>query len=211
MQPREDINWRGVWTDEAMHRAANLRHLATNLDRLIDSGRIGSSNRYRTIQRANALVSAYQTLDTASDACPRSCVLELRAIAGGLVEIFGHTVGSLALSLDLQPLQLAGEKRRALLLAASELVVNALRHAFVGRQAGSIHIALRHDRARQEGVLVVADDGVGPGGSMDGSGHGCGIIRKLADVLDGDATWRRSAMGGTEASLSFPLTGSRVG
>jgi two-component sensor histidine kinase len=201
---------RGVWADEAMHRATNLRHLATNLDRLLESGRIASSNRSRTLQRANALVSAYQSLDRAGAAGPRSCAQDLSDIAGGLVEIFGYTVGSLVLSLDLQPLRLAGERRRALLLAASELVVNALRHAFAGRQAGTIRIALHHDQASQEGVLTVADDGVGPDELADGAGHGCSIVRKLADVLDGDAVWRRSSMGGTETILSFPLSGCFV-
>jgi two-component sensor histidine kinase len=201
---------RGVWADEAMHRASNLRHLATNLERLLESGRIESSNRSRTLQRANALVSAYQNLDRAAAAGPRSCAGDLSDIAGGLVEIFGHVVGSIVLSLDVQSLRLAAERRRALLLAVSELVVNALRHAFTGRQAGTIRITLRHDHASQEAVLTVADDGVGPDGLLDGTSHGCGIVHQLADVLDGDAVWRRSSMGGTEAVLSFPLSGCFV-
>jgi hypothetical protein len=96
----------GVWADEAMHRASNLRHLATNLERLLDSGRIESSNRSTTLRRANALVSAYQNLDRAAAAGPRSCAGDLSDIAGGLVEIFGHVVGSIVLSLDVQSLRL---------------------------------------------------------------------------------------------------------
>jgi two-component sensor histidine kinase len=155
-------------------------------------------------------VSAYQNLDRAAAAGPRSCAGDLSDIAGGLVEIFGHVVGSIVLSLDVQSLRLAAERRRALLLAVSELVVNALRHAFTGRQAGTIRITLRHDHASQEAVLTVADDGVGPDGLLDGTSHGCGIVHQLADVLDGDAVWRRSSMGGTEAVLSFPLSGCFV-
>lgn len=165
-----------------------------------------SSDRPRTIRRANALVRAYQALDAADEARPRSCAQELGDITTGLVEIFGHTVGSVVLSLDLQPLPLAGEARRALLLAASELVINAMRHAFIDRPTGVIQIRLEHDRLRQEGVLVVADDGVGPGGLAKGRGQGCSIIHGLADLLDGDVVWRRSLLlGGTEVELSFPL------
>ena len=109
-----------------MHRAANLRHLATNLERLLNNGGIDSSNGLRTIRRANALATAYQNLDEGCDfglaSC--SCPRELRDIVGGLVEIFGHTVGSLVLSVELQPLQLAGEMRRALLLLGSCAVLS---------------------------------------------------------------------------------------
>jgi len=197
---------RAVWVEEAMHRAANLRHLATNLERLLDSGRIDASNRPRTIRRANALASAYQSLDTMDASSPYSCARELKDITSGLVEIFGHTVGSLVLSLELQELPLAGQARRALLLAGSELVVNALRHAFVGRHTGVIQIALHHDPVHTNGTLIVADDGVGPSGATNGSGFGCTIVRELADVLDGEVAWRRSLfLGGTEVILNFPL------
>jgi two-component sensor histidine kinase len=206
MLQTDDCDRRGVWVEEAMHRAANLQHLATNLERLLDSGRINASNRPRTIRRANALVSAYQSLDRVDASYPCSCAQEHKDITSGLVEIFGHTVGSLVLSLELQPLPLAGQARRALLLAASELVVNALRHAFVGRQTGTIRIALYRDPVGQEGTLIVADDGVGPGGATNGTGLGRNIVRELADVLDGEVVWRPSLfLGGTEVILTFPL------
>jgi len=108
--------------------------------------------------------------------------------------------------MEIQPLSLAGEGRRALLLAASELMVNALRHAFIDRQTGIIHIRLDHDEACREAALFVADDGVGPGGLSRGGGQGCSIVRDLADVLDGDVVWRQSlVLGGTEVILRFPL------
>jgi two-component system, sensor histidine kinase PdtaS len=195
-----------VWRAEARHRADNLRQLATSLQRLIDIGRIDPGNRPRTIGRVNALARAYRTLDQSDAADPHSCAQGLRDIAAGLVEIFGHTVGSLVLSLDIEPLALTGGGQRALQLAVSELVVNALRHAFVDRQTGILHIRLEHDRARQEAALVVADDGVGPGDLMHGGGTGRGIVRDLAAVLNGDVVWRQSPLlGGTEVILRFPL------
>jgi two-component sensor histidine kinase len=197
---------RRVWGEEAIHRAGNLRQLAISLERLLDRGRIETGDRPRTIRRANALARAYQTLDMADEPGPDSCAEALRDIAAGLVEIFGHTVGSLVLSMEIQPISLAGEGRRALLLAVSELVVNALRHAFIGRRTGVLQIRLDHDQACQEAALFVADDGVGPGDLTQGGGHGCSIVRDLADVLDGDVVWRQSlVLGGTEVILRFPL------
>src|ERR1700730_17217915 len=128
MPRTEEISQRPVWAEEATHRAANLQQLATNLDRLLDDRKIDSGNRVRALARANALVRAYQGLDVDPEAGSWSCAEEIKGIASGLVEIYGHTVGSVVLSLELQPILLAGQERRALALAASELAVNALRH-----------------------------------------------------------------------------------
>jgi two-component sensor histidine kinase len=206
MLQTEGFNRQAVWAEEAMHRAASLQHLAIDLERLLDSGSIDWNNRLRTIRRAKALVAAYQNLDLSRDSGPRSCAQDLSDIAGGLVQIFGHTVGAFVLSLEIQPLLLAGEVRRALVLAASELVVNALRHAFVGRQTGIVQIRLCHDRMHHKGVLLVADDGVGPDDLPAGRDLGRVIVRDLADVLEGDVIWRQSlSLGGTEAMLRFPV------
>ena len=202
----EEFNRRAVWAEERMCRAASLEHLAIDLERRLDSGGIDGNTRLRTIRRARALMAAYQNLDVSRDSDPRPCGQDLRDIAGGLVETFGHTVGGFVLSLELQPLLLAGEVRRALLLAASALVVNALRHAFVGRQTGIVQIRLCHDRMHQKGALFVADDGVGPDDLLAGRDLGRVIVRDLADVLEGDVIWRQSlSLGGTEAMLRFPV------
>ena len=195
-----------VWMAEAAHRAANLEQIATNLHRLIDRGRIGSNDPSQTIRQANMLAKTYRSLDSSDGRGPFPCAPELKNIAYGLIAIFGHSACSVNLSLDLQPMMLEHKQRRALLLAASELVMNALRHAFVGRRSGTIRISLHWDAAREEGVLEVADDGKGPVDVAAGTGLGHGIIRGLADVLGGSVDWRRSILlFGTAAVLRFPL------
>lgn len=208
MQRHGGIDRRTVWMDEAMHRAANLQQLAINIDRLLAHGGVDPEEQPRTARRAAALLHTYEALDSISDEpCP--CAPDLANVVGGLVEMFGHTVGSVVLLMELQPLQLAAERRRALVLAASELVINALRHAFVGRRSGLIHVELCYDARQRAASLQIADDGVGPDRVGNGSGLGCRIIRGLAQVLGGDIVWRRSlSLGGTEAVLSFPLTAS---
>ena len=195
-----------VWMAEAAHRAANLGQIATNLHRLIDRGRIGSNDPPKTIRQANILAKTYRSLDCSDGRGPVACAPELKNIAYGLIAIFSHSVDSVSLLLDLQPLTLEHKERRALLLAASELVMNALRHAFVGRHSGTIRISLHWDALRGEGVLEVADDGKGPDDVATGTGRGHGIICGLADVLGGSIVWRRSMiLFGTEAVLRFPL------
>ena len=197
---------RTVWVAEAAHRAANLEQIAINLHRLIDRGRIECIDPSHTIRQANMLAKAYRSLESSDGRGPFPCAQELKNIAFGLIAIFGHSVGPVQLSLDLQPLMLQHKERRALLLAASELVMNALRHAFVGRRSGTIRISLHWDAAQEEGVLEVADDGKGPAEVATGTGLGHGIIRGLADVLGGSIAWRQSMrLFGTEAVLRFPL------
>lgn len=205
--PRNEISQAAVWMQEARHRVANLQHLVANVDYMLDRGRINPEDRPRMVRRAAALLQSYEALkETGSE--PSPCTTELRTIASGLVEMFGHTIGSIILILDVQPIELAGDRRRALLLATSELVINALRHAFAGRRFGIIQIELGSDQGQDEATMRVADDGVGSDRIGCGSGLGCRIIRGLAEVLNGDIAWGRSPLlGGTEAVLTFRLSG----
>jgi two-component sensor histidine kinase len=191
-----------------MHRAANLRHLVTNIDRLLARGGGDPADCSRTARRAAALLRAYDDLASSSDEpCP--CMPAIATVVGGLVEMFGHSVGSVVLLMDLQPLELTAERRRALVLAASELAINALRHAFVGRRFGVIQLELACDPQHRKAVMRIADDGVGPGILGETRGLGNQIVRGLAEVLEGDISWQRSeSLGGTEAMLSFPLAAS---
>lgn len=94
-------------------------------------------------------------------------------------------------------------------LAANELVVNAAKHAYpTGSPGGALRVSLS---AEGEGFrLVVSDDGVGlaPKGSGDGR-HGTGLelVSLLASQLRGRLELGRSALGGVEAVISFPLAG----
>ena len=195
-----------VWMKEATHRAANLEQIAVSLQRLIDRGRLRADGSPETIRRASAMAKTYRSLHMPDICSPCPCAPDLKNIANGLVAIFSHSIGSVMLALDLQPLMLQREKRRALLLAASELVMNALRHAFTGRPSGNIRITLHWDQTRNEGILAVIDDGIGPDNVARGIGHGHSIVLGLSDVLAGTITWRRSMLlGGTEAMLRFPL------
>jgi two-component sensor histidine kinase len=205
--PHNGISQAAVWMQEARHRVANLQHLVTNVDYMLDRGHINSEDGPRMVRRAAALLQSYEALKETGNE-PSPCSADLKSIAGGLVEMFGRTIGSVILVLDVQPIELAGDRRRALLLATSELVINALRHAFAGRRFGIIQISLGCDQEQDEATMRVTDDGVGPDQIGGGSGLGCHIIGGLAGVLNGNVVWGRSPLlGGTEAVLTFRLSG----
>ena len=85
-------------------------------------------------------------------------------------------------------------------LIVSELIANALKHAFPVDRGGRITVTVE----RLEGLcrILVVDDGVGfPPDTSDGTG--LGIIRSVAAQLNAAVTIERE--GGTRVELNFPL------
>src|SRR5665213_3954735 len=71
-------------------------------------------------------------------------------------------------------------------LIVTELVINALKHAFPGHRPGTIEVNYRSDGKKWS--LTVTDNGVGmPSGEHEGKpGLGTGIVEALAKQLGGD-------------------------
>lgn len=100
------------------------------------------------------------------------------------------------------PIHLPSQQATACALVANELVLNALEHAFTGRESGSVTVQLS-DKGDQV-VLVVADDGVGlPESDEQLDSLGLTIVRTLVEGdLKGEFTMER-AEPGTHASVTF--------
>lgn len=87
-------------------------------------------------------------------------------------------------------------------LVAAELVINAVKHAFAGRAAGCICIALSRS-APDEALLVVSDDGAGiPEKTARSSGTR--IIRGLIEQIGGRL--EISSAEGVRVAITFPLS-----
>jgi hypothetical protein len=192
---------RPLWANETMHRAYSLVALTHLLDRHCPQRLctpVGQSLEHKNVM---ALSQAYSALQIADDNEWLACSDLLRTIARGLVELFGPAIGQLAITTNLPQLSLPAFKRRALVLACNELVVNSLRHAFLGRLHGSIVVSLtRADRRHIR--LSVADNGVGTRTSP--AVDRFGIAADLALLLEGDLGYRDSGTSGTVAEISFP-------
>jgi two-component system, sensor histidine kinase PdtaS len=96
-------------------------------------------------------------------------------------------------------------------LLVNELVSNALKYAFAGRDAGTISISLE----RMENAwarLTVADDGVGFDPEVVVSGMGSRLINGITAQLQGTSRYERSEGVGSRFVLDFPLedTGHRA-
>ncbi|MGH2788997.1 MAG: sensor histidine kinase [Actinomycetota bacterium] len=88
-----------------------------------------------------------------------------------------------------------------LAVVVTELVQNAIEHAFVGRASGTIAIELAHSGSQV--TVEVRDDGVGMGDVPSGSGRlGLQIVRTLIEELGG--SFEVTSDGGTAAFVRVP-------
>jgi two-component sensor histidine kinase len=100
-------------------------------------------------------------------------------------------------------LMLDADRAIPLGLAVSEVVTNALRHAFAGRAAGTVVVEAVAERATL--VLRVSDDGVGIKPEAGGSGLGSSLIRSLAARLGATMQVQSTQQDGTVVTLRMPL------
>lgn len=199
--PRCKAN-RPLWALDATHRANNLAQLAYSLSR-IDPVRLCLCTDGLIVAEAEALAASYAELGVDADHVELlPCATLLKQIATALVALFGAGA-----TISLQPcadeMVLAPERRRALILIASELIINALKYAFSDGRRGSIYISLVADQ--DKGELVVEDDGIGVTG-IEPAGSGSGLVGAMTGLLGGHFGRDRRPSGGTRCSISFPLT-----
>jgi two-component sensor histidine kinase len=109
----------------------------------------------------------------------------LTELCGSIGASMIHDPDQLAISVDADGSLTNSDRSVSLGLIVTELVINALKHAFPEEQAGKITIAYRQTDAGWS--LSVTDDGVGmPKGGVEAPGLGTSIVRALATQLRAD-------------------------
>ncbi|MBU0928044.1 MAG: hypothetical protein KKA67_09865, partial [Spirochaetes bacterium] len=88
-------------------------------------------------------------------------------------------------------------------LVVNELVVNALKHAFPGRELGAVSVRFSREGAMWR--LSVSDDGVGKAGAVSGEGIGDQLVAGLVAQLNGSIRYASPPGGGTEVMVEFPV------
>jgi PAS domain S-box-containing protein len=109
---------------------------------------------------------------------------------------------SLAFDLERIPLNLKQAVPCGLIL--NELLTNAFKHAFQGRNEGAVHIVLGRENDGRI-TLAVQDDGRGRAGDSFGREGSLGLrlVRSLTRQLDGEFELQHPPGGGTRARLCF--------
>jgi two-component sensor histidine kinase len=151
---------------------------------------------------ATDLAALYRSLAIGPERQVVPCSSVLRDVVRNLVALFGSIVGDVELHVNIERVALPAFQRRALVLAASELVINALCHAFRARTYGRILLEL-HAIDIWKARLQVSDDGVGCDDRQIDTGRG--IAGGLASLLGSELAYRTRNGHGTTAELMLSL------
>lgn len=195
---------RALLLREVNHRVGNSLQIVAALLHLQASA--AQSPEVKTeLQAANkrvlAVAQVHRRLYTSEDVQSVALDQYLEALADDLRRS-ADIGGAGSLSLDADPVEVDPDRAVAVGVIVTELVLNALKHAYPDGE-GPIRVKLRaegDERAR----LIIADDGVGriPNGGKPAKGLGQTIVRAMAAKLG--AEWRYDdAHRGTCAIFAF--------
>lgn len=143
----------------------------------------------------------------------------LRTLTAHLHRSYATSDRNIHLVVSTAPIRLPLDVALPCALIASELISNALKHAFVGRSEGVLRIAIQVDE-RGMVTLEVADDGVGmpvaavtaetsdDAGARSQATLGMQLVRGLVRQLDGAMTLTNGC--GTRFVISFRAVGNVI-
>ena len=182
---------------EIHHRIKNNIQIISSLLRL-EASRAGSEmpkealrvcqSRIRSISLIHEKL--YQSQDLAAvDFCDYT-----RTLAGELLHLYGIDESQIRLDVRSQGVRMPTKKAVSCGLIVSELVINALKHAFPAGRPGTISIEIA-PQERGRTMLLVRDDGIGLPADYDAgiaNRLGLRIVSDLVKQLDGEMHIDRS-------------------
>ena len=212
-QTREDAATKATLLRELHHRVRNnlasiVGLLSMELTR--PGGRSAQEAIQACIDRVHGIAEVHDLLATGEfGSVELNRVLETIARS-----CFQRGAPDVKIVVDGPRLRLPARHLTALALIANEVLINASKHAFRGRDRGQI--AIRTGVNGNRVTVEIRDDGVGldPERAGDGSGLGLEIVEALARA-DLGGEFRLYSDGGTVAVVTFPkpqpTTGQREG
>ncbi len=195
--------------DEMNHRVKNSLQMVASLLNL-ESARASAETREKLLSagaRVTAIATIHASLYQDGDVTSVAVDSQLRELCEHLVASTGCDVRGIRIELDVAPLRLGPDKAISVSIIVNELVTNALKHAFHGREQGVIEVRLTRDG--MGGVtLSVRDDGIGPQGTAErgaqrSSGLGERLIQMSARKLGGRVEQARDK-DGWETTVFLP-------
>lgn len=151
------------------------------------------------ISRVESMRVMYDKLLLVPDSSSLSVKPYLEELLEAILSIFPDR-GKIALSVAIEDFPLDVKRLFPLGIIVNELITNAAKYAFQGRERGSIEVRLE----KKEGMvtLSIQDDGVGFSMEKKEKGFGLQLIEMLAAQLGGKCAF--FSEGGTKAVVSFP-------
>jgi PAS domain S-box-containing protein len=202
---RASLAEKEVLLKEVHHRVKNNLQVITSLldlqaTRVADAGSRTVLRESQSRVRAIALVheKIYQSGELGSI----DFDTYLQALVRSLVTMHGIEARAVAVEACSDGIRLGIDTAMHCGLIVTELVTNALKHAFPGRHAGRIQVTLR--RKDDELILAVADDGIGLPAGLDfrcSPSLGLSLVCALTEQLGGTISLARAA--GTTFAVRF--------
>lgn len=179
----ERIGERDMLLREVDHRVKNNLAVLTSLLRLqqheSDSEEVKLALD-KAAGRVLSLAKAYESLHYGID---NVAVVQLDNFLRDLCKSVGDALalgGAIKLVVSTIPCTLSRDRAAAIGLLVNEIVTNAAKHAFVGRETGTITVSLSGRRGRAE--LIIADDGIGLGDDVRLGAQGRRYLEAFATI-----------------------------
>ncbi len=192
------------------HRVRNHLSMIVGMIRLQSQGSAAPEEFVALSHRIESLQLLYEELIRPAPEARNEDVIAMGAYVTRVAAAISHMDGrpGIRVNVDSVDATVGVDAATRVGLLASELLTNALRHAFDGRHFGSVE--LRLTTLAQGGIrMTVADDGVGiePGQAFpDADRLGGRIIARLVEGLGGSLGLVRGAAG-TVVTLDVPAGG----
>jgi len=194
---------------EIHHRVKNNLQIVSSLLRL-QSGKF-TDPAVRDVftecrDRINAMARLHEQLYDERGQSHLDFAPHLRELAETLLRSHQPAGCKLTLNVCADRVPLNLDQSILLSLIANELLLNALKHAFHGRGAGTVDAELRTIRDRV--TITICDDGNGfvPASAQmkEQRGTGIDLVEAMSHQLGGEFVLHRVPGGGTCATISFP-------
>lgn len=182
--------------DEINHRVGNSLQIVSALLRLQRSA-IDSPDAQAALGNAIARVDAIGHVHRQLYAADSVHAVDLKRYLDHLVADLRRAVAgdgaTVALTVDAEPVTTSADRVVSIGILVTELLINAIKHAFPADGAGAIRVACRRD-GPDAFLVVVEDDGRGmPGAETAAKGLGSRIIAmmvsKLQATMEVDPAW----------------------
>jgi PAS domain S-box-containing protein len=201
----QKIREKDMLLQEVQHRVKNNLQMITALIRIETRnarGKIDSAPFDRLAGRIDAVQRIYKLLSEREPGHEIDLGTYLSEIASSVMH--SHAVEGIRLDLKVDSYPVSVNVAMPAGLVVNELLTNALKHAFAGRDGGTItlHSLVDGDTCR----VVIADDGVGLPDGVEWPQHGklsALIVRSLRDNAKADLKVESTPGKGTRITIAF--------
>jgi two-component sensor histidine kinase len=191
---------RNVLLREVHHRVKNNLQMMASMIRIAARDARDPALVFRDItRRITTIGQAYNQVSAADNLISVDLATYLQDVCNNAMSAqAGDAIRS---QLRLEPMTADIDTALPLGLIVSELITNALKHAFPAERAGEVLVRL--ERRGDHAVLTVRDNGVGIGPELRASALGLKLIEALASQLDGHLRAKNRTDGGAQFRLVF--------